>query len=168
MCKDLRCMGRWLRSSSPTTSGWTGEGIRRVLRKTEIPEIAKIIAVAEVYDTLTASDTYRTRMSSFEAIRELRRVAGTQLDARYVEVLASLLSGEGVDIATPTTRISTPSSTSCDGFARPEAARSQAGPRARLARTGRAEGPPGKTSRHGRAQLQLMLEPAWPRCDRSV
>ena len=35
-------------------------------------------------------------MSSFEAIHELRRVAGTQLDAGYVEVLASLLSGEGV------------------------------------------------------------------------
>jgi putative nucleotidyltransferase with HDIG domain len=63
----------------------------------EIPELAKIIAVAEVYDTLTASDTYRTRMSSFEALRELRRVAGTQLDGRYVEVLASLLSGEGVE-----------------------------------------------------------------------
>ncbi|HEY2770473.1 MAG TPA: hypothetical protein VGI87_07895, partial [Solirubrobacteraceae bacterium] len=52
--------------------------------------------VAEVYDTLTASDTYRTRMSSFEALRELRRVAGSQLDGRYIEVLATLLSGEGV------------------------------------------------------------------------
>jgi hypothetical protein len=27
----------------------------------------------------------------------LRRVAGTQLDARYVEVLTSLLSGEGLE-----------------------------------------------------------------------
>jgi putative nucleotidyltransferase with HDIG domain len=67
------------------------------LTEDEIPEIAKIIAVAEVYDTLTASDTYRTRMSSFEALTELRRVAGSQVDARYVEVLASLLSGEGVE-----------------------------------------------------------------------
>ena len=90
-------MGRWPRSSSPTTSGWTGEATRRVLTEEEIPEIAKIIAVAEVYDTLTASDTYRTRMSSFEAMHELRRVAGTQLDAGYVEVLASLFSGEGVE-----------------------------------------------------------------------
>jgi HD-GYP domain-containing protein (c-di-GMP phosphodiesterase class II) len=36
-------------------------------------------------------------MSSFEAVRELRRVASTQLDSRYVEVLASLLTGEGVE-----------------------------------------------------------------------
>jgi putative nucleotidyltransferase with HDIG domain len=74
-----------------------GRGYPNGLFGEEIPEIAKIIAVAEVYDTLTASDTYRTRMSSFEALRELRRVAGTQLDARYVEVLAGLLTGEGVE-----------------------------------------------------------------------
>jgi putative nucleotidyltransferase with HDIG domain len=74
-----------------------GRGYPNGLLGEEIPEIAKIISVAEVYDTLTAADTYRTRMSSFEALRELRRVAGTQLDAEYVEVLAGLLSGEGVE-----------------------------------------------------------------------
>ncbi len=74
-----------------------GRGYPNFLPAEEIPDIAKIIAVAEVYDTLTAADTYRTRMSSFEALRELRRVAGTQLDADYVEVLAGLLSGEGVE-----------------------------------------------------------------------
>jgi putative nucleotidyltransferase with HDIG domain len=73
-----------------------GLGYPNGMIEEEIPELAKIIAVAEVYDTLTASDTYRTRMSSFEALRELRRVAGSQLDGRYVEVLASLLSGEGL------------------------------------------------------------------------
>ncbi len=73
-----------------------GRGYPHGLAADRIPEIAKIIAVAEVYDTLTASDTYRTRMSSFEAIRELRRVAGTQLDGHYVEVLTELLRGEGV------------------------------------------------------------------------
>ena len=74
-----------------------GRGYASGLPGEEIPEIAKIISVAEVYDTLTASDTYRTRMSSFEALTELRRVAGSQVDARYVEVLASLLTGEGVE-----------------------------------------------------------------------
>jgi putative nucleotidyltransferase with HDIG domain len=74
-----------------------GMGYPRRLRAEEIPEIAKIIAVAEVYDTLTASDTYRTRQSSFEALTELRRVADSQLDGRYVEVLSDLLSGEGVE-----------------------------------------------------------------------
>lgn len=74
-----------------------GRGYPHGLSGEEIPEIAKIISVTEVYDTLTASDTYRTRMSSFEALRELRRVADSQLDGHYVEVLAQLLSGEGVE-----------------------------------------------------------------------
>jgi putative nucleotidyltransferase with HDIG domain len=74
-----------------------GRGYPNGLAAEEIPEIAKIISVAEVYDTLTASDTYRTQMSSFEALRELRRVSGSQLEERYVEVLAGLLTGEGVD-----------------------------------------------------------------------
>jgi putative nucleotidyltransferase with HDIG domain len=74
-----------------------GRGYPQGLAGDEIPELAKVISVAEVYDTLTASDTYRTQMSSFEALTELRRVAGSQLDAHFVEVLADLLSGEGVD-----------------------------------------------------------------------
>jgi putative nucleotidyltransferase with HDIG domain len=74
-----------------------GRGYPQGLLEHEIPEIAKIISVAEVYDTLTASDTYRTQMSSFEALTELRRVAGSQLDAHYVEILAALMTGEDLD-----------------------------------------------------------------------
>lgn len=74
-----------------------GRGYPDGLRGDEIPEIARIVAVAEVYDTLTAEDTYRDRMTSFQAMTELRRVAGSQLDARYVEALAELLTGRGID-----------------------------------------------------------------------
>jgi putative nucleotidyltransferase with HDIG domain len=70
-----------------------GRGYPDRLKADQIPEIAKIIAVAEVYDTLTAHDTYRTPVSSFQALTELRRVAGSQLDADYVEVLARVLAG---------------------------------------------------------------------------
>jgi putative nucleotidyltransferase with HDIG domain len=74
-----------------------GRGYPDRLEAAEIPELAKIVAVAEVYDTLTADDTYRTPVSSFEALNELRRVSGTQLEGRYVEALAELLAGRGVD-----------------------------------------------------------------------
>jgi putative nucleotidyltransferase with HDIG domain len=74
-----------------------GRGYPDRITGDQIPDIAKIVAVAEVYDTLTAPDTYRTPMNSFEALNELRRVAGSQLDERYVEVLAELLAGRGVD-----------------------------------------------------------------------
>jgi putative nucleotidyltransferase with HDIG domain len=74
-----------------------GRGYPRGLEGEEIPAIARVVAVAEVYDTLTAPDTYRTPMTSFEALNELRRVSGTQLDGGYVEALAKLLAGRGVD-----------------------------------------------------------------------
>lgn len=70
-----------------------GRGYPDRLKADEIPELAKIIAVAEVYDTLTAADTYRTPVSSFQALTELRRVAGSQLDAGYVEALSRVLAG---------------------------------------------------------------------------
>jgi putative nucleotidyltransferase with HDIG domain len=73
-----------------------GLGYPDGLRAEDIPEIAKIVAVAEVYDTLTAGDTYRVPLSSFEALQELRRVAGSQLDARYVESLADALGGRAL------------------------------------------------------------------------
>ena len=74
-----------------------GRGYPQGLSGEEISEVAKIVAVAEVYDTLTGGDTYRATMSSFQALRELRRVAGRQLDGRYVEALATVLEGTGVD-----------------------------------------------------------------------
>ena len=74
-----------------------GRGYPRGLEGDEIPEVAKIVAVAEVYDTLTAPDTYRTPMNSFEALRELRRVSGEQLEPKYVEALATLLAGRSLE-----------------------------------------------------------------------
>jgi putative nucleotidyltransferase with HDIG domain len=74
-----------------------GRGYPNRLKGDDIPEISKIIAVAEVYDTLTAPDTYRTPMNSFEALTELRRVSGTQLDGAYVEALSALLAGRGTE-----------------------------------------------------------------------
>jgi putative nucleotidyltransferase with HDIG domain len=74
-----------------------GRGYPDGLAGDAIPAIARIVAVAEAYDTLTAEDTYRTKMTSFEALTELRRVAGRQLDEEYVEALARLLAGRGLD-----------------------------------------------------------------------
>src|SRR4051812_29685211 len=70
-----------------------GLGYPRGLLADQIPKIAKILSVADTYDVLTARDSYRDPTNSFDALAELRRSAGTQLDARYVEILADLLSG---------------------------------------------------------------------------
>jgi putative nucleotidyltransferase with HDIG domain len=71
-----------------------GEGYPRGLVADEIPELARIIAVADTYDVMTARDTYRDPVSSYEAVVELRRVSGTQLDPRFVEAFIEVLDGK--------------------------------------------------------------------------
>ncbi len=73
-----------------------GKGYPRGLAGDDIPELARIISVADTYDVMTARDSYRVPMSSHDAIQELRRVAGKQLDARFVEVFIELLEGKDV------------------------------------------------------------------------
>ena len=73
-----------------------GKGYPRGISGDDIPELARIISVADTYDVMTARDSYRTPMSSYDAIAELRRVAGKQLDARFVEVFIELLEGNDV------------------------------------------------------------------------
>lgn len=69
-----------------------GRGYPLGLSGDEIPLLARIVAVAETYDTLTAATSYRTPVSSFQALNELRRVSGTQLDEQVVEALAGMLA----------------------------------------------------------------------------
>jgi putative nucleotidyltransferase with HDIG domain len=73
-----------------------GTGYPRGLEGDEIPELARIISVADTYDVMTARDSYRSPVSTYEAIQELRRVAGAQLDARFVEIFIELLEGRDV------------------------------------------------------------------------
>jgi HD-GYP domain-containing protein (c-di-GMP phosphodiesterase class II) len=73
-----------------------GKGYPRGLAGDDIPPLARIISVSDTYDVMTARDSYRTPMSSQDAIRELRRVAGKQLDAKFVEIFIELLEGQDV------------------------------------------------------------------------
>jgi putative nucleotidyltransferase with HDIG domain len=73
-----------------------GLGYPRGLQGEDIPGIARIVSVVDTYDVMTARDSYREAVSSFEAIAELRRVAGTQLDPEYVELFVKVLADRGL------------------------------------------------------------------------
>ncbi len=73
-----------------------GKGYPRGLRGPDIPALSRMISVADTYDVMTARDSYRKPISSFEAIQELRRVSGTQLDGDYVEIFVRILAGKDV------------------------------------------------------------------------
>jgi len=71
---------------------WDGGGYPRRIAAEDIPLLSRIISVADTYDVMTARDTYREPVSSMEAMRELQRVAGTQLDPQVVDAFISLLA----------------------------------------------------------------------------
>jgi len=73
-----------------------GLGYPRGLEGEEVPHLARIISVADTYDVMTARDSYRTPISSYDAIAELRRISGTQLDGRYVEIFIKVLADKDV------------------------------------------------------------------------
>jgi putative nucleotidyltransferase with HDIG domain len=62
----------------------------------DIPLGSRIIAVADTYDVITARDTYQTPRSMSEAFAELRRSAGTQLDAEIVDLFIEMMTERGV------------------------------------------------------------------------
>lgn len=72
-----------------------GSGYPAGLIGSEIPIASRILAIASTYDTLTARDTYRSPMNPQDAITELRRVAGRQLDSELVESFVAMLERDG-------------------------------------------------------------------------
>jgi len=73
-----------------------GTGYPSGLCGDEIPLLARMISVGDVYDVMTGRDTYRHPVSSADAIDELRKVAGTQLDASLVELFIGILDRKGI------------------------------------------------------------------------
>jgi putative nucleotidyltransferase with HDIG domain len=68
-----------------------GRGYPSGISGEEIPLGSRIIAAADTYDVMTSRDSYRRPVSPEAAIAELRRVAGSQLDARVVETFIEMV-----------------------------------------------------------------------------
>jgi HD-GYP domain-containing protein (c-di-GMP phosphodiesterase class II) len=66
---------------------WDGAGYPDALAGEQIPLAARIIAACDTYEAIVTDRPYRPASSAAEAAEELRRVAGTQLDARVVGAL---------------------------------------------------------------------------------
>jgi hypothetical protein len=70
---------------------WDGAGYPDGHAGHEIPLGARIVAVCDAFDALTAERPYRAARSRAIALDELRRCAGTQFDPRVVAAFAAAL-----------------------------------------------------------------------------
>ncbi len=69
---------------------WDGEGYPRGLRAAEIPVAARIVAIADTFDVLTAGRSYRDAGSLVEGWRTIERGRGSQFDPRLVDIFLSV------------------------------------------------------------------------------
>ena len=70
-----------------------GKGYPRGLSDDEIPLEAKILAVGDAYEAMTADRVYRAGVEERAARAELLRCAGEQFDSRVVAAFLSVLTG---------------------------------------------------------------------------
>jgi PAS domain S-box-containing protein/putative nucleotidyltransferase with HDIG domain len=70
---------------------WDGTGYPRGLRGTEIPLVARLFAIVDVWDALTSDRPYRPAWSKEEALAYIEEQAGKHFDPRVVESFLKLI-----------------------------------------------------------------------------
>ncbi|MGW0959114.1 HD-GYP domain-containing protein [Streptomyces gelaticus] len=72
-----------------------GSGYPYGLSGREIPELARVVAVADAFDAMTSTRSYRRGRPVPAALEELKRCAGTQFDPQMVRALVRGLDQHG-------------------------------------------------------------------------
>lgn len=74
---------------------YDGKGYPEGLKGEEIPEIARIIAVADTYDAMASRRSYRNSLPMEKIRDEIMRGMGTQFDTKFANIMIELIdSGE--------------------------------------------------------------------------
>jgi HD-GYP domain-containing protein (c-di-GMP phosphodiesterase class II) len=75
-----------------------GTGYPLGLKGEKIPLNARIIAIADTFDAMTSDRSYRAKLSHEDALAEIVRVKGKQLDPEIVEVFIKLFESQPLHI----------------------------------------------------------------------
>jgi HD-GYP domain-containing protein (c-di-GMP phosphodiesterase class II) len=70
---------------------WDGSGYPRGLKGKDIPITTGIITIVDAYDVMRHGRPYRKPISKKEAIKELRRCAGTQFSPSLVKKFIKII-----------------------------------------------------------------------------
>jgi hypothetical protein len=84
----------WLGAFAPVIiqhhERWDGKGYPAGLKGTQICLGARIVAVADAFEVMTAARSYKKAMTRAVALREMTKLAGTQFDPAVVRALLSI------------------------------------------------------------------------------
>ncbi len=70
---------------------WDGKGYPDRLAGSAIPYLARLVSVAEVFDVLTSTSSYRPPLPTQRALATMRAAAGQQLDPELVALLGKVV-----------------------------------------------------------------------------
>ncbi len=90
--RNVPGLGRALEIVRHHNDRWDGKGYPDGLREGAIPLAARIFALANAFDAITAARPYRARRGLQEAVAGVRAGAGTQFDPSLVEPFTSLVT----------------------------------------------------------------------------
>jgi diguanylate cyclase (GGDEF)-like protein len=82
---------------------WSGDGYPLGLVKEDIPEGARLLAVADVWDAMRCERAYAPALEAAEALEECRRASGTQLWPPGVDLLEMIVGTD--ELAADTLRV---------------------------------------------------------------
>lgn len=89
--EPLRAISRIAQMVKHHHEFFDGSGYPDALSGEQIPLGARIIAIADAYDTITSNRTYKKARSSAEALAELERCANAQFDGELITVFVRTL-----------------------------------------------------------------------------
>jgi diguanylate cyclase (GGDEF)-like protein len=95
---NLRDIADWVRAHHERVDG---RGYPHGLAGAAIPAEARVLAVADAYEAMTADRPYHARLSQDAAELELRRAAGSQFDAAVVDALLAAISATDDSVPSP-------------------------------------------------------------------
>jgi len=73
---------------------WDGTGYPDGLKGEKIPLLSRIISIVDAYDVMQSRRPYKGPISKTEALKEIKRCAGTQFDPQLVEMFLKIENGK--------------------------------------------------------------------------
>ena len=86
-------LGVWTSAVGYHHERWDGEGYPRGLAGEDIPLPGRIVAVADVFDVITSTRSYKKASGAEDARMEIARCAGTQFDPEVVRAFLNVALG---------------------------------------------------------------------------